>query len=62
MDIKNNCGKAVEEKKYFTIKENNFRKDILIGSLAMGINLTIKNIDDVCHSIKDLFNERWENE
>jgi len=46
MDIKNNCGKAVEEKKISTIKENNFRKDVLIGSLAMGINLTTQNIDD----------------
>jgi len=52
MDIKNNCGKAVEEKKYSTIKENNFRKDILIGSLAMGVNLTTENIDNLMIYLK----------
>jgi 16S rRNA (guanine527-N7)-methyltransferase len=54
MDIKNNCGKAVEDKKYSTIKENNFRKDILVGSLAMGINLTAENIDDLIVYLKTI--------
>jgi 16S rRNA (guanine527-N7)-methyltransferase len=44
MDKKNNCGKPVENI-FSVMNENNLRKNILINSLSMGINLTNENID-----------------
>jgi 16S rRNA (guanine527-N7)-methyltransferase len=44
MDIKMNCGKAVEGDRYSSNLENKLRNYLIIGSMALGINLKAENI------------------
>jgi|LDZU01.1.fsa_nt_gi 16S rRNA (guanine527-N7)-methyltransferase len=51
MDKKNICGKPVENS-IPIMNENNLRKNILINSLSLGINLTNENIDSFIKYLK----------